>query len=122
MPRTPGITDLVDVAAPAMELRQKAIANNLANLRRPGYLRQDVKFEELLADKLDAKGSRPIDLGSIKTEIDQPLTTPLGPDGNDVELDGEISGLMKNTGRYKLMMRLLKKTYTQFEMAMKTEG
>ena len=121
MPRTPDIVSLASTAAQAYELRQKAIANNIANLRKPGYIRQDVKFEDALQAELERPGRR-FDLKGIKPELYQPMTTPVGVDGNDVSLDNEITQLMSNSGRYKTMMRLVKKTYTQFEMAMKTEG
>jgi flagellar basal-body rod protein FlgB len=121
MPRTPSIDQLATTAAAAYEQRQKAIANNLANLRKPGYLRQDVKFEDALQSELERPGRR-FNLAEIQTELYQPRNTPLGVDGNDVDLDTEVTNMMSNAGRYKTMMRLLKKTYMQYEMAMKTQG
>ena len=44
MSRTNSITDLLEVGIKAENLRQKTIANNIANLETPEYRRIDVMF------------------------------------------------------------------------------
>jgi flagellar basal-body rod protein FlgB len=121
MPRTPSIIQFTETGAKAFELRQRAIASNLSNVRKPGFLRHDVRFEELLAEQLRG-GIENVRLDKIQPKVFKPLNTPLSPDGNDIHLDMETTNLMKNSGRYKAMMRIMKKAYLQHELAMKTEG
>ena len=47
MSKAENIVDIINAGVRAETLRQKAIANNIANLETPGYRRIDVKFEEL---------------------------------------------------------------------------
>jgi flagellar basal-body rod protein FlgB len=57
MSKAENIVDLINAGIKAETLRQKAIANNIANLETPGYRRIDVRFEELLARCLSSSGN-----------------------------------------------------------------
>jgi len=116
MSKTSSIMDLIEAGARAENLRQKAIANNIANLETPGYRRIDVKFEELLARFLDSSGT--IDLSEIAPQIYRPKQTPVKSNGNDVNLESEVGQMIKNTLRHKAYVRLLNKKYRQIELAM----
>lgn len=115
MSKTDSIIDLIEVGIKAEGLRQKAIANNVANLETPGYRRIDVKFEELLAKSLDS--SEPIDFSEVEPEVYQPKKTRIKPNGNDVSLESEVGAMIKNSLRHKTFIRLLSKRYKQIEMA-----
>ncbi len=116
MSKTDGIIALIEAGIRAEGLRQKAIANNVANLETPGYRRIDVKFEELLAKSLDSSGS--VDLSELEPQIYQPKQTLVKSNGNDVSLEGEVGAMIKNSLRYKTYIRLLNKRYRQIELAM----
>jgi len=109
------IFDFLEAGIKAEGLRQKAIANNVANLETPGYRRIDVKFEELLAKALDSPGTA--DITEIKPEIYHPNTTPVKPNGNNVNLETEVGEMVKNSLRYDAYIRLLHKKYKQMELA-----
>ena len=115
MSKTDSIIELIDTGIKAESLRQKAIANNVANLATPGYRRLDVKFEEVLAKSLDSSGT--VDLSEIEPEVYQPKKTPLKSNGNDVSLENEVGEMIKNSLRHKTFIRLLSKRYKQMEMA-----
>jgi len=115
MSRTENIIDLINVGIRAETLRQKTIANNVANQQTPGYRRIDVKFRDLLTKALDSNGN--VDLSKIKAEIYQPRTTAVKKNGNDVNLETEVGQMVKNTLRHKAYVRLLKKKYTQIDQA-----
>lgn len=115
MSKTESIVDLIDAGIKAETLRQKAIANNIANLETPGYRRIDVKFEELLAKCL--RSSKEFDISEIEAQIYQPKQTPVKSNGNDVNLEAEIGQMIKNTLRHKTYIRLLSKKYNQIELA-----
>ena len=80
MSKINSILDFLEVGIKAESLRQKAIANNVANLDTPGYRRVDVKFEELLADVLDSPNDA--DLNKITPEIYKPNETEVKENGN----------------------------------------
>ena len=115
MSGTNGIADLLEAGIRVENLRQKAIANNIANLETPGYRRVDVKFEELLAKALDSSGT--VDLDEVEPQIYQPKETPVKSNGNDVSLESEVGQMVKNALRHKAYVRLLGKKYSQIELA-----
>lgn len=115
MSKTESIVDLIDAGIKAESLRQKAIANNIANLETPGYRRIDVKFEELLAKCLSS--SEEFDLSEIEAQIYRPKQTPVKSNGNDVNWEAEVGQMIKNTLRHKAYIRLLSKKYSQIELA-----
>ena len=116
MSKTDSIIALIEAGIRAEGLRQKAIANNVANLETPGYRRIDVKFEELLAKSIDSSGS--VDLSELEPQIYQPKQTLVKSNGNDVSLEGEVGAMIKNSLRYQTYIRLLNKRYRQIELAM----
>ena len=115
MSKTDSIIAILEAGIKAEGLRQKAIANNVANLETPGYRRIDVKFEELLAKSLDSSGA--VDLSEVEPEIYQPKNTPVKSNGNDITLEGEVGAMIKNSLRYKTYIRLLNQKYKKIEMA-----
>jgi len=115
MSSTSGITDLLNAGIKAENLRQKMIANNIANLETPEYRRIDVKFEELLARSLGSSDS--VDLSEIEPVIYQPHKTPVKSNGNDVNLESEVGQIVKNNLRHTAYIRLLSKKYKQIELA-----
>ena len=106
---------IIEAGIKAESLRQKTIANNVANLQTPGYRRVDVRFKELLAKALDSSGT--VDLSEIETQIYRPKQTPVKSNGNDVSLEVEVGEMVKNTLRHKAYIRLLQKKYQQLELA-----
>lgn len=118
MSKTSTIVDIIEAGIRAEGLRQRAIANNVANLETPGYRRVDVEFKELLAKALDSPGS--VDLSEIEAEIYQPNNTAVKSNGNDVSLEVEVGEMVKNSLRYKAYIRLLQKKYQQIELAIDT--
>lgn len=109
------IVDVIEAGVKAESLRQKAIANNVANLETPGYRRVDVRFEELLAKCLDSSGE--VDPSEIEPQIYQPHETSVKSNGNDVNYEGEVGQMIKNAIRHKALIRLLSKKYSQIDQA-----
>jgi len=119
MSKTDSIIALIETGIKAEGLRQKAIANNVANLETPGYRRIDVKFEELLAKSLDSSES--VDLTDLEPQIYRPKQTPVKSNGNDVSLENEVGAMIKNSLRYQTYIQLLNKRYRQIELAMNVD-
>ena len=97
-------------------LRQSAIAGNLANMETPGYRRVDVKFNNVLAQKI--ADDETLDSDDTTPELFVPQKTPLSPNGNDVSFDSEVGEMVKNSIRHKAFTRILVKKYQQYDMAM----
>lgn len=115
MSKTDSIIALIEAGIRAEGLRQKAIANNVANLETPGYRRIDVKFEEILAKSLNS--SEPVDLSELEPQVYQPKKTPVKSNGNDISLENEVGEMIKNSLRHQTYIRLLSKRYKQIELA-----
>lgn len=115
MPQRVDIVGLLDAGIKAEEARQKTIASNIANIETPGYRRQDVRFEELLAKALKSKQADKV--GRVTPQVFQPETTPIRSNDNDVNMEMEIGEMLKNSSRETAFVRLLRKKFTQIENA-----
>ncbi|MBN2314920.1 MAG: flagellar basal body rod protein FlgB [Sedimentisphaerales bacterium] len=118
MSRTNNVIDIIEAGIRAENLRQIAISNNIANLETPDYRRVDVKFEEFLSKCL--KTGNTVDLNKIVPELYRPKKTPVKENGNDVNYEGEVGQMIKNSIRHKALVRLLSKKYKQIELAIQT--
>ena len=110
------IMGLLEAGIKAEGIRQKAIANNIANLNTPGYRRVDIKFEEQLIKAMNSNGE--VDLDKIKPVFYRPKKTPVKLNGNDVNLEAEVGEMVKNSLRHKAFIRILSRKYKQMEAAM----
>ena len=82
-------------ALDGLSLRQRVIANNVANLQTPGFQAGKVSFESALADAV-ASGS-----GAVTPTVAQSLE-PTRTDGNNVNLDEETLSNVDTNLRYQL--------------------
>jgi flagellar basal-body rod protein FlgB len=78
-----------------LALRQKAIADNIANVQTPGYLAERVDFETSLRDALGS-GMRDAVVPTMTRSLD-----PTRQDGNNVNLDDETVGALETNLRYQ---------------------
>jgi flagellar basal-body rod protein FlgB len=115
MSQSGSIVNLLEAGIRAEELRQRAIASNMANIETPGYRRVDVRFEQSLAKALSSPGQ--VDLEAIEPEIYQPNDPALRSDGNNVNMEAEVGDLVQNSLRYTTYVRLLRKKFAQIEAA-----
>ncbi len=86
----------VQVALRGLSLRQRAIADNIANVETPGFLANRVDFEDSLRNAIAGR-----DPGSSAASTRKSLdATNLS--GNNVKLDDEIVTLVDTNLRYQL--------------------
>ena len=76
----------------AAALRQRVIAQNVANVNTPGYRRLAVEFEDEMAKSLGTPGGSPGAVSPTVVVADGPERA----DGNTVDLDREMGDLTKN--------------------------
>ena len=93
----------------ATAARQKAIANNIANVETPGYKRVYVSFENELKRVMEEGTGRSVRQGLKELMPVQrtDLVSPAKPDGNNVNIDAEIADLAKNALKQKATAVLL---------------
>ena len=91
----------------ASNLRQQVLSNNLANIDTPNFKRSDVDFQAVLNDALGQKsGDLSLKLTSLRhipgvaegdgSGIVTDRTTSLRNDGNNVDVDREMSNVAEN--------------------------
>ena len=87
------------------QLRQQVLANNLANANTPGFKRSDVDFHDALAQAFGrgnvttADRTRPVQ-GQHRAATHE-------ADGNNVDVDTEMSNLAENSLDYQSLTSVL---------------
>ena len=81
-----------------LSLRQRVIADNIANVQTPGYLAGRVDFEASLRSAVDTSMATPFQPATSRS------TDPTRLDGNNVNLDDETLGMIQNDLRYQTML------------------
>jgi len=112
-------------AIKASETTHDTIANNIANVETPGFKTSEVIFKDRLAGALrnleNSSGNLEAartnaahiafnetpSLGDIKPSIVVRAETSLRPDGNNVDIDSEMTKLSQNTILYQALTQLV---------------
>lgn len=93
----------------AAAARQRAIANNIANVETPGYKRSYVAFEDELRRVMDERTGDDLreGLGELTPVTQTDVLSPAREDGNNVNIDAEIADMAKNTIKYRAAVTLM---------------
>ena len=106
-------------------LRQRTIANNLANVDTPGYKPQRVDFEaqlrHALASAEDGNPASSAVIDALRPQATTPPSPALRRDGNAVDLETEMVELAESSTHYDALLRLLSKKL-QMLKSVATEG
>lgn len=100
-------------ALDGLSQRQRAIADNIANVNTPGYHAQRVSFESALAASVQAGDGRASATTSVSAE-------PTRTDGNNVNLDTETLSNVDTVLRYQFASQALNAQFTGLRTAMRT--
>lgn len=100
-------------ALDGLSMRQRAIADNVANLQTPGFQAKRVSFEAALADAV-RQGT-----GAARASVSRSLE-PTREDGNNVNLDTETLLNIETNLRYQLATQAIDGTFTKLRTAMRT--
>jgi len=101
-----GLFDLTDLvvqrAMQGASLEQQVLSNNLSNANTPGFKRSDVNFESALASAVSSSDPQAaLDQVSFGPQTDS--ATAMTADGNNVDLEREMSGLTQNAVEYQTL-------------------
>ncbi|AEI44347.1 flagellar basal body rod protein FlgB [Paenibacillus mucilaginosus] len=108
--------NLLERSLDAAALRQKVIADNVANVDTPNFKRSDVRFEELLQQEMNGGGlvgrrtnAKHIPIGQASSagtpQIVQDSQTMMNNNLNNVDIDYEMALMAKNQLRYNVMVQ-----------------
>ncbi|KXK30944.1 MAG: flagellar basal-body rod protein FlgB [Candidatus Brocadia sinica] len=105
---------MLDVSA----IKHKVIANNIANINTPGYKKMEVSFAEQLEKVIKDNSVNKFDSLQPKIVLSkEDANGTVRNDGNNVDMDKEVSSLMKNTLSYNIYTQLLAKKMESLKSA-----
>ncbi len=130
-----GTRSLINRAMDITWRAQEVIADNIANVDTPGFKRSEVLFRKNLQQVLEAKRATPmstthqrhIDLRQPKSSggdviVDQIKKTSYRNDGNNVDIDVEMAGLVKNSLFYDTLSQSMGNEIRLLRMAITGRG
>lgn len=103
--------------------RHDVLTRNVANLDTPGYQARDVVFEDLLRPAVptafgeDAKPLPAIGPDERRPRVVLALHGPRRADGNDVNLDRQMSRLSENALLHNALTQVLAAQFAQLKLA-----
>lgn len=104
--------ELLKKSMDASALRSKVIANNVANINTKGYKKFYVAFEETLnnnsgEDKIKVTNNKHFETGSDSGDITimRDEGTSMRQDGNNVDIDLEMTNQAANTLMYNALVK-----------------
>ena len=99
-------------------IKHKVIANNIANVNTPGYKKMEVSFADQLEKAVNESSLNKFDTLQPKIVVSKEDTSEtVRNDGNNVDMDKEVSSLVKNTLSYSIFTQLLAKKYEGIKSA-----
>jgi flagellar basal-body rod protein FlgB len=106
-----GLFDLTDLVIQrgleGASMRQEVLSNNLANANTPGFKRSDVDFESSLAAALGT-GDATSNLENLTFTPQTDSKAAIQADGNNVDMDTEMSSLTSNAVEYQTLAEIEK--------------
>lgn len=101
IPASDDVSAVLKSALDGLSLRQRVVADNVANIDTPNFLGSTVEFESALRSAI-AEGEVAEREITAATGIS---TTPVGPNGNNVDLQTETVTAMQSVFQYQLLTR-----------------
>lgn len=99
------ITESLHRALDGLDRRQAAIADNIANVETPGYLSREVSFEDSLRSAIEDGSPYSASISESRS------LAPTRLNGNNVNLDNEITANAENLLRQQLAIQGLNAKY-----------
>jgi len=113
------IFTLLEGGLDGLSLRNKVLADNIANVDTPNFKRSDVNFEQVLQNAMQKKDPGHLELKRTSPRhlegaalmssqfVIQDNSTTFRNDGNNVDIDLEMTRLAENTLQYNALARSL---------------
>ncbi len=111
-----GSSRILEKSLDACWLRQEVISQNIANYDTPGYKRKVVSFEEQLSEALDTRNRRNVNVDNIDIRVREDHSNlRMRLDGNNVDIDSEMSSLAKNSIKYNVLIQSLNAGFKRYK-------
>ena len=106
-----GTDNYLQAAMSGLAARQRAIANNVANVDTPGFKASEVRFEDVLSKAV--KGAKPgtsvnqsaLNAAARSTSLDDATATRA--DGNNVDIDQQMEMLSEANLNYSALTQVM---------------
>ena len=108
------VSQVLASALDGVSLRQRVIADNIANVDTPGFRASSVDFETQLKAAisdgtfLDERGEHGVDSVAATTS---PTDTPVGANGNNVDLRKETMAAVQSQFQYQILTRAVNERF-----------
>jgi flagellar basal-body rod protein FlgB len=112
------VSQVLASALDGVSLRQRVIADNIANVDTPGFHASSVDFETELRSAI-SDGSFEQGLDSV-TATTTPTDTPAGANGNNVDLRKETMAAVQSQFQYQILTRAVNDRFTLVKTAAAT--
>lgn len=110
------VSQVLAAALDGVSQRQQVTADNIANIDTPGFRATSVDFETQLkaaiSDGTFAEGN-PVEIGMTAT----PTDTPVGANGNNVDLRKETMAAVQSQFQYQILTRAVSDRYSLIKTA-----
>lgn len=113
-------TDILAKALDASWVKNQVISNNIANVDTPNYKRKDVVFESYLERALQNSGKISTErLDKIIPKVIEDNTNlSYRMDGNNVDIDTEMSYLAQNQLKYNTLISQVNYNFSRLKTAL----
>ncbi|NLL52440.1 MAG: flagellar basal body rod protein FlgB [Peptococcaceae bacterium] len=112
------ILNLLERGLDGLALRQKVLADNIANVDTPGFKKSDLNFEQYLQAAIDSRQDSRLPANKditynhswpVKARdfVEKDLATSFRNDGNNVDIDSEMTKLAQNNLHYDALTTML---------------
>ena len=110
------VSQVLASALDGVTQRQQVIADNIANADTPGFRASSVDFESQLKAAIndgEFASGEPVDPGVVET----PTDTPVGANGNNVDLRKETLAAMQSQYQYQILTRAVSERFNLVKTA-----
>jgi len=96
------VSAVLGFALDGLSLRQRTIADNLANVDTPHFRASVIDFESALSSAIDSRDTGSLRGGQVSSLA---VDTPVGANGNNVDLRKETLAAMQSQFQYQMVSR-----------------
>ena len=106
------VSRVLGLALDGVTMRQKVTADNISNVDTPGFRAMSVDFESSLRQAVDSGDITASTDGGLQVEA-TPTDTPVGANGNNVDLRKETLSAVQTQYQYQMLTRAVNDKFTR---------
>ncbi len=105
------VSRVLGLALDGVTTRQQVTADNISNVDTPGFRATSVDFESSLRQAVDSGDITATSDGGVRVET-APTDTPVGANGNNVDLRKETLAAVQTQYQYQMLTRAVNDRFT----------